>query len=723
MALQVWLPLNGNLDNQGLSSVTVTNNGATVNNAGKIGKCYSFTEAQYTELNNVPFSKLGNCSVCFWIYLASNESWLPCTGGSAGSNTGQYFLATQNGTGVFYHSGIGSNTTTIYRDGVVGTTPLASGAWHHYCITGLDLSSWSGLTINHYGTYSSWNFNGKLNDFRIYDHCLSPKEVKEISKGLVLHYKLDKGDILAKNLVYGIPIRGSISAGTISVAEGVATINNTSGLWCRVQCQNESASNTNLANVGVTNKTITVSFDIWMISGNVPQIFISDSYRSVTGVDKNKTGVWQRAYCTYVHPGDNSSYHYFTPHFNGVNNCKIRNLKVVLGDIQDYYSEFNEGDIVYDCSGYGRNGTITGQSISINNMSPRYKNNTLASDTSSYSIIGDNDFCLPDGPLTLSFWSKPTVSTTTDTSKIEFRFSKFYYFTYINYPCFTHDTDYRYKYTNYWSDGNWHCVTNVYDGSSLYLYIDGVLQSWTGSTTTSTGFQNELILKFRGNNLSDLRIYSTALSADDIKELYDTSAYIYNDGSIAAYEFNEINTASRELHPIPTDNPNLITHNADGSYTCSGYTWFHGDYIPINPSGKTYHYDIEYSNVAGNMFYIGFERYDANYGSGSNYGCIYIVGSTNAATRVRLTGTIALGTALTGNPTAYTKLRILNNWNNSSDTSYKGTVHYISLKEVATKTGSEVTKTGIFEGDTFIEDKDASISHTGNVIGNQIIEI
>ena len=42
MGLQIWLPLNGSLENQGLSNYTVINNGATIDNNGKIGKCYSF---------------------------------------------------------------------------------------------------------------------------------------------------------------------------------------------------------------------------------------------------------------------------------------------------------------------------------------------------------------------------------------------------------------------------------------------------------------------------------------------------------------------------------------------------------------------------------------------------------------------------------------------------------------------------------------------------------
>ena len=34
------------------------------------------------------------------------------------------------------------------------------------------------------------------------------------------------------------------------------------------------------------------------------------------------------------------------------------------------------------------------------------------------------------------------------------------------------------------------------------------------------------------------------------------------------------------------------------------------EYIPIDPSGKTYYYDIIISVNTGNQFYFGFERYD-----------------------------------------------------------------------------------------------------------------
>jgi hypothetical protein len=44
-----------------------------------------------------------------------------------------------------------------------------------------------------------------MNDFRVYDHCLSLSEIKEISQGLVLHYKFDDKPInISPNLVTSI---------------------------------------------------------------------------------------------------------------------------------------------------------------------------------------------------------------------------------------------------------------------------------------------------------------------------------------------------------------------------------------------------------------------------------------------------------------------------------------------------------------------------------------
>ena len=67
MSLRVWLPLNGTLDNQGLDDVVVTNNGATIDNNGKIGKCYYFNGSSYLSIP-IDFSTFSTteCSMCVW---------------------------------------------------------------------------------------------------------------------------------------------------------------------------------------------------------------------------------------------------------------------------------------------------------------------------------------------------------------------------------------------------------------------------------------------------------------------------------------------------------------------------------------------------------------------------------------------------------------------------------------------------------------------------------
>ena len=73
MSLQVWLPLNGNLNNYGLNNLTITNNTATVDNSGKIGQCYNFNGSQCINTNFTQQFGTGDFSLCAWIYLVQTS--------------------------------------------------------------------------------------------------------------------------------------------------------------------------------------------------------------------------------------------------------------------------------------------------------------------------------------------------------------------------------------------------------------------------------------------------------------------------------------------------------------------------------------------------------------------------------------------------------------------------------------------------------------------------
>ena len=207
MALRVWLPLNGNINNYGISDVIVTNNGATVDNNGKIGQCYRFGNGNASSnginLNNNFVSIGKECSISVWVNPAGNHYHYNGTIISSGdwNHTCWTFGLSQDNSQVdllssgynrYVNCPIPLNTwthlvctrkngvATLYKNGIQIATSSSYG----------DLASDASNTYIGRETYANgyFTFNGKLNDIRIYDHCLSPKEVKEISKGLCLHY-------------------------------------------------------------------------------------------------------------------------------------------------------------------------------------------------------------------------------------------------------------------------------------------------------------------------------------------------------------------------------------------------------------------------------------------------------------------------------------------------------------------------------------------------------
>ena len=219
MRLQVWLPLRGNLNNQGLSDLNfriVSSSNTIVNSDGKIGSCYAnnsvsaggiisdkkihlgmkqsvFCWIKFTSLNSSSALGLGACGQ----HRHGENSGMGITVKYVSSTTG--YLSVNTGTGT-------ARTYNLYT----GSTLLTAGIWYHvgytydgskiklylngkldgsYDFAGMctptdyfQVFCWSfspGATI-----YDNYKTSGYINDVRAYDHCLSAREVKEISKGL-----------------------------------------------------------------------------------------------------------------------------------------------------------------------------------------------------------------------------------------------------------------------------------------------------------------------------------------------------------------------------------------------------------------------------------------------------------------------------------------------------------------------------------------------------------
>lgn len=85
--------------------------------------------------------------------------------------------------------------------------------------------------------------------------------------------------------------------------------------------------------------------------------------------------------------------------------------------------------------------------------------------------------------------------------------------------------------------GQWYMVTLVSNGTQLLGYKNGVQYgTFTPDTDARKGWQAKGAFYIGDSNIyfdvADVRIYSTVLSADDIKELYQIPAQIDKSGKI-----------------------------------------------------------------------------------------------------------------------------------------------------------------------------------------------
>ena len=194
MGLQIWLSLNGNLDNQGLSEINFSSNYSPSYADGKIGKCMNGE----TTISFSPSSTIttAGISISMWVkskeVSSSSTVWWKIAAIRYTNNTSHNIYTADSGNGRYKLEY--SPSLNIYCNTQI---------WHHIVFTleGSVLSGYlDGIKIgssneaNDIRTVKSIDVGGNSNvwicDFRVYDTCISPYEIKQISQGLVLHYPL-----------------------------------------------------------------------------------------------------------------------------------------------------------------------------------------------------------------------------------------------------------------------------------------------------------------------------------------------------------------------------------------------------------------------------------------------------------------------------------------------------------------------------------------------------
>ena len=587
MSLQIWLPLNGNLDNKGLADVEISNNGATVNSAGKIGSCYSFNgTSNYLRENN--YTNFGsNYSICCWFYTSSStQAQTLCSTRSAVGYGTSLFLnisgklridSNTNGTSSlqwttsytypinsWHHLTVirNQNIVLYYVDGVFKEKKtLANYTQYFGNVLTIGCSQANGSSLGNY-------LIGRLNDFRVYDHCLSAAEVKEISKGLILHYPLNE-NLNVLNNCYSYP-----TFNTSTTSGGWSHWGSTGhkGNYGQNTNKNYIFNKNNTYSHWVGNgKTATASYLCYQMPA------FAGGYRSLQCIVKEENSlpidenIFYPAWNAHHGGAASNKWTHISSLGDGFYLCKCEGIgqdgsndlvgfyvkpgyKVYISEAylendREICSDIFDDDktTIYDTSGNGYNGKIIGQLNSVYG-SARYQTSSLFNGDSYIRLNSPTSEA-----RTVSFWAKLT-NPKSSTYQVFFTdsASKLAFGVYSQIICNCGETRLiPFANTNF-IDQQWNhiVITRPDTFNDVNLYINGIKQSHNSSGANHWGYSVGYldigsrmgVTSGQGpikGYISDFRMYSTILSEDDIKELYQTSAKIDKNGTLHTYELVE----------------------------------------------------------------------------------------------------------------------------------------------------------------------------------------
>lgn len=603
MSLVAWYPLVSNLKDQGLlnNDLTYRTSSTITFTAGKLGNAATFSGNSATLQR--PILKLTEhfTASCWFLISEATSTWqaIFSNGRDVASDGFGLFISSnlelswQCGsvrqttstidTNKWYHFAIvcDGNKAYMYLNGSLESTQTIA-TQPIYAQGGDSLNI--GMTAN--GNVYNYPLKGQVQDLRIYDNSLSKREIKELSKGLCTHLSLDWGgnpNMIGGSYTWMEKDLGSAHSYSSHSNRKVYWDDSAPSPWVYTDTL---TSNSDVSRVSgdfygyvaqgveltdlVENEIYTYSFWAKSVSGIEGGFQPSSICESQTLISTSGFGTlnntWRKHIVTFKWTRTNklTCCFYVTVPVNATIDFELCNIKLEKGSQatpyiprsdESIYTSFNYGNKAFeDVSGYSNNATPT----HCDNYYPSPRGLSATDFIAKTSHIVLPIVLSSATAITISIWAKLDSDSLTTSSngtsnivalgtndftrfRIQDNGTKGYYNIGNSALSTTFDV------SNI-VGGSWHHYALTWQGGvGAKFYIDGVLKNTTNNTslTSIVSTQPWKLGEYTGGvetmdgQLADFRLYSTALSADDIKSLYQTSAEICKNGTFMTIQLVE----------------------------------------------------------------------------------------------------------------------------------------------------------------------------------------
>lgn len=607
---------NNTLQDQGINPFNIISKDTSFIK-GKLGQALNITQdGQYIKINNLnELIQLKQYTLSCWIKLnsqATGHSSSFLSSGDWNSSTAQNCFAAYNFSNGGYQKLLVPNNKG-WGSGIELDNPILLNKWYNIIITydgeytrgyingihqvhefpggGFRATNVSYYYLGAATYYNGFTMHGQMNDFRIYDECLNQFDIKEIAKGLCAYYPLNNTFIKStKNYCNTNQL-----VKTSNVELGIDNIGH-------YFIRNDSASTYNgilIPQIPLSNgagKWFTISYDLMCPTSNFNNNCDTNDYAdNYSGNDAVREecimsdnfygqvlkGQWTHFEVKIKYHSDAQNLKAGFVIWTSLNNHKIyyKNFQLEEGQYSTTYTSSIRNGNCLDCSGMNNHATV------IHNPELNY---APQDKTLSFHCKGNNYIITPkclkiETEFTMNIWgymdnwsnyTRLISCTETGGWNIE---------PYPNNTLSFAAYDSGNGYVNAFSNkpmselhSGWHMFTIKFDTNNLKGYLDGNLIATSNNYTShKIGYNvnNSIFIGAEAENsdsttnaekfygyLKDFKMYATALSDQDIKQLYNVKKYITRNSQIKIHKYNENNNITiSQLTKEGTQNNNTIS--------------------------------------------------------------------------------------------------------------------------------------------------------------------